>query len=999
MLAFDLPNLHQFAALLPDGLLLLAPDGTIRIINAAYSALWPVPHDPMAWHGRPIAELVAATGTLLANPAGGWGNLTAPAAAPWQLPLQSGRVLELSSARLPEPAAGWLVRAREVTAECQLQAPLQDLASIAEQSPNLVLRFSSQGHLTYANEIARQFRHGLEPAEWHALQDQLRQLATASLRPAGPCEAGLSGGGRHFRLVARPRPALGYTTLYLNDITEQHQAERYLTQQQAFYNSILNELPGDIAVIGPDRRYQYANPAAIRDPAIRAWIVGKTDAEYCVYRNAPMERAEFRRSLFDQALATRTAVEFEEAIPHAGGTSYFLRRLQPVFRPDGALDFIIGYGMNITDRRLAQEKLRESDQLLREQQAFQQLVLDVIPTAVYVREQGQTTFANRAMQELIAQTHGLAELVRQHPDGPEARAVAEYSRSDAEVLATGREVQAEDSLTLDTGEVRWFQTVKYPFPRPDGQVLVLGASTDVTASKRARLQLERSEKRYRDLQYYAQALIYTHNLDGCLLTANPACARLMGCTVAELTAAPLTQVLPLRLAREVPHYLGELAREGEFRGVLQVNAGPGRRRFVLCHSHVVHAPDEAPYVIGYGQDITDLILAEQEMRRAKNAAETAAQARTTFLANMSHEIRTPLNGVLGMAALLARTGLSGEQREQLAVIQASGQHLLGVINDVLDVAKITAGKLELEFTPFNLSESVQQTLEPLARQAADKGLAFSLDLPTASPWVLGDPFRLNQILLNLAGNALKFTPAGSVRVACQLLAHTPQSLTLAFSVCDTGIGIPPDKLAHIFDSFTQANADTTRQFGGTGLGLSISQALVREFGGQLTVDSLPGQGSTFAFQISLPVAAAPAHAADLYLDEEPLLGLRVLLVEDNTINRLVAREMVVSWGGVVDEDPDGPAAVALFEQHEYDVVLMDIQLPGMSGLEVTARFRQYLDARRARTPILALTANAYVSDMQQYLAAGMNDCLAKPFDETELCRKLQALRPTPPAPV
>ncbi|RSK43126.1 PAS domain-containing protein [Hymenobacter rigui] len=992
-------ELLQCASALADGVLLLSADDTIQFLSSAFCTLWSLEQRAESWQGRPLLELTQALTGRLAEPASTNYCVLPPDGSSQQVQLQTGRRLELCAQLLPVTPACQLIRVRDVTAEQQQQRLLHDLSMVVEQSPNLILRFDAHGSLLYANERAHQFCLGLGAAECDSLQVQLRHLAASTLAQAQPHESEIGAGRHYFRLVVKPMPELGYANLYLNDITYQFQAERYLKQQQVFYTSILNELPGDIAVIGPDRRYRYVNPAAIRDPTIRAWIVGKTDAEYCIYRNVPMERASFRQALFDEALATRAAVEFEEAIGHGEETAYFLRRLQPVFKADGSLDFMIGYGMNITDRRLAQEKLRVSDQLLREQQAFQQLVLDVIPTAVYVREQGQITFANRAMQELLNQTQQLAELIRREPDGPAALAVAAYSRIDAEVLATGREVHTQDSLTLDSGEVRWFQTVKYPFPRPDGQVQVLGASTDITASKQAHLQLERSEKRYRDLQYYAQALIFTHDLTGYLLTANPACARLMGRTISELAGARLAQVLPPRLAREVSRYLEQVAEHGEFRGVLQLNAGPGRRRFILCHSHMVNTPNEPPYVLGYGQDITDLMLTEQQMRRAKNVAEKAAQARTTFLANMSHEIRTPLNGVLGMAALLARTPLLPEQREQLAIIQASGQHLLGVINDVLDVAKITAGKLELEYTPFCLNESIQQTLAPLERQAAEKGLGFSVELPPVSPWVLGDPFRLNQILLNLTSNALKFTPAGNVRVACRQVEHTTQQLTLHFSVSDTGIGIPADKRDKIFDSFTQANADTTRQFGGTGLGLSISQALVERFGGRLTVDSVLGQGSTFAFCITLPQAAAPNNTDELLLDTEPLLGMQILLVEDNTINRLVAREMVVGWGGHVDEAADGPAAVALFEQRTYDAVLMDIQLPSMSGLEVTVRFRQHPDPVRARTPILALTANAYVSDMQQYLAAGMNDCLAKPFDELELCRKLKALRPPTPAAV
>jgi len=993
-------ELSHLLSYLPDGLLLVTPEGEIRLVNEPYCALWPLPGGVAAWQGRPATELLAHAATLVDDEEGFITQIRAlyyggEATYRHLQSLRDGRTLEVDFIPMTEPNPGTLVYLRDVTAREQLLAQLRDISSIPEQNPNLVLRIGADGSLLYANEAARKFRESIVAPEWDCMHAGLQNVTTTSLRTGTEQEAEMAGGERYFKLIARPIIEQGFVNLYLNDITERHRAEQQLAEQRTFYESILNELPGDVAVIGPDHRYQFVNPAAIRNPEVRAWIIGKTDFEYCAYRNFPPQRAEHRYGLFNQTLATRKSVELEETIATPDGNLYFIRRMVPVFKADGTLRFMLGYGLNITERRLAQEKLHEQEELLRQQQAFQQLVLDIIPTAVYVRDQGRTTFANRAMQELTSQRQRVLALAEQDPNGPESQHIRSYMQNDAKVLASGREVHSEDAVHLDSGEVRWFQTVKCPFPRPDGSVLVLGASTDVTSSKQDQLRLARSEKRYRDLQHYAQALIFTHTLQGYVLTVNPACARILDVPAQALTERPLHTFLPPDLHAQLSPYLHDLTRAGEFRGVIELRPAAGTR-YVLCHSHVVHTPGEEPYVIGYGQDITDLVLAEQELRHAKEAAETAAQARTSFLANMSHEIRTPLNGVLGMAALLAKTRLTPEQREQLAVIQSSGQHLLAVINDVLDVAKITSGKLELEQTPFDLCDSVQQALAPLAQQATDKGLCFRTELPPLDcPWVLGDPFRLNQILLNLLSNAIKFTPHGHVLLNGRLLAQTPDDVEVEFRVSDTGIGIPADKLTRIFESFTQANADTTRQFGGTGLGLSISRALVEQLGGQLTVESVPGQGSTFTFALTLPRVAPPASTEEAELDEEVLSGMRVLLVEDNVINRLVARQMVQSWGGLVDEAPDGPTAVALFEQNYYDVVLMDIQLPGMSGLDVTRCFRQHPDAQRARVPIMALTANAYLSDMQQYLAAGMNDCLAKPFEETELCRKLQALCPAP----
>ena len=407
--------------------------------------------------------------------------------------------------------------------------------------------------------------------------------------------------------------------------------------------------------------------------------------------------------------------------------------------------------------------------------------------------------------------------------------------------------------------------------------------------------------------------------------------------------------------------------------------------------------DGTRQVLGVSTNITERQRAEHQLTQAKQAAEAAVQARENFLANMSHEMRTPLNGVLGMTAQLAKTALDARQQEFVRTIRHSGQHLLGVINDVLDMAKITSGKLELEEKPFNLCDSMGEALRPLVAQAQEKGIHFAgtpLRTTCAYPWVLGDSLRLNQILINLVSNAIKFTsPGGRVVVIGEQLSETDATITVRFSVQDTGIGIAPDKQEVIFEGFTQAYADTARLFGGTGLGLSISRALVQQLGGSLTLCSEAGQGSTFAFILTLPKAPNPVIEAPLdAYDTGALRGRRVLVVEDNEINRTVARLLLEGWGMVVEEAEDGTAGVARVRYDApYDAVLMDIQMPGLNGIDATAAIRALPDALRAHTPIIALTANAFRADRDRYLAAGLDACLAKPFEEEDVYRTLVSL--------
>ncbi|WP_316934310.1 ATP-binding protein [Hymenobacter sp. AT01-02] len=415
----------------------------------------------------------------------------------------------------------------------------------------------------------------------------------------------------------------------------------------------------------------------------------------------------------------------------------------------------------------------------------------------------------------------------------------------------------------------------------------------------------------------------------------------------------------------------------------------GEQRWLHTIKRPLQWSDGNVHVLGVSTDVT-------ELKQATEAARAAARAQENFLANMSHEIRTPLNGVLGMAAQLSKTQLDVRQQELLTIIRSSGQHLLGVINDVLDMAKISSGKLEFAQEAFNLCDSMGQAVQPLALQAQEKGINFEgtpLRNSCPYPWVIGDAHRLNQILINLVSNAIKFTPVGGrISVGGYLLAETSDYIEVEFRVTDTGVGIAPDKLTRIFENFTQAYADTARHFGGSGLGLSISRALVEQMGGTLQVESQLGKGSTFTFQLMLPrsTPSAPVAFAPSY-DTGALRGKRVLLVEDNEINRLLAGLLLEEWGVTMDEVEDGPTGIEQLQQAAYDAVLMDIQMPGMSGLEATAAIRQLPNPHHARIPIVALTANAFANDAEQYLAAGMNACVAKPFDEALLFNTLANL--------
>jgi PAS domain S-box-containing protein len=802
--------------------------------------------------------------------------------------------------------------------------------------------------------------------------------------------------GEYRWFLNRGRPLFGEDGIYLGyigsctDITDRKEIELQLRDREALFRGLCESMAALIWMTDDTGACTYFN---------KRWLdfVGRSmeqEIGYGCMENFHPDDREMCLQLYQEHFAERDPFKVEYRLRRADGKyRWILDQASPQFRADGSFAGYIGTCFDITDRKHTEEVLHRSE-------AKNRAFLGAIPDLMFLVDRHFTYVDYKARNESMLMVSP-SEFLGRTLTEVLPPALAQTLTGIVSAAFRGEPGEPVEYAVENGGSIRYSEA-RAVAAGDEAMVLI----RDVTARRKA----DEAIGRLAAIVQSSDTAIVGMNVDGAIVDWNKAAQRICGYSEAEMCGSSIFQLMPETERAIIAGLLDEVRRGGAVHHyettwirkygtpvpvaltISPVRDSAGRRQGVSMIARDVTETRESERRLK--QLAHELQVKNHELGSALETAREATELKSRFLANMSHEIRTPMNGVVGMADLLLGTALDPEQLGYANSIRCSAGALLTVINDILDLSKIEAGKLQIEQVPMVLEDILADVVALLWVQAQEKELDFGFQLSPGLPrCVCGDPVRLRQVLTNLAGNSVKFTERGHVRITAALDDESDDALLVRFTVEDTGIGMAPEKRDQVFSSFVQLDDSLTRRYGGTGLGLAISKELVHLMNGSIDFASEPGSGTTFWFTArfrkysgspgSEKVARASSAAAP------KLAGLRILLAEDNEVNRRIATRILEKAGHQVEVVNDGAEAVTAYRRGSFDLIVMDVQMPVMDGLQATAEIRRLEPAGR-RIPIVALTANAMAGDRGRCLQAGMDGYVSKPFRPAEMLQEIDS---------
>ncbi|SDU17055.1 PAS domain S-box-containing protein [Polaribacter sp. Hel1_33_78] len=859
---------------------------------------------------------------------------------------------------------------------------VRDIALFPQQNPDPLFRINYQGDIIQNNPVAEKLNFIEYEGKTYRNDVFFKLILSLNFKNATrwTIEADSNNINYSFAFIAMPHE--GYINIYGRDITQRKKYSQELEKLSLIVQQTINA----VVITDPTGKVEWVNKAFEKVTGYTlSEAKGQTPGSFLQGEETKQETKAYMK----QQILKSEPFSCEVFNYKKSGEGYWIRiNGQPIFDKQGKVINFFAIEEDITFEKQAQQKLKDHG-------IFYEQILDNIPAEIVVFNK-KHEFLYLNPQAIIDSTLRKWLIGKKDEDYMRKQnkplALLESRRKLFNTILESKKLKSwEEELKQPDGTIKYILRYFYPVLNSINEVaLVIGYGVDITQSRKIQQQIIQSEKRYRDVIDNCMALVTTHDLGGRLLTANPMITKLYGYKEDEVIGRSLKDfTLSEDKIKFNENYLNKIKQKKEASGIFRVVHKNGNITYCLYNNYLKEEKGEEPYVIGFAVDITGRILAEKELKIAKKITEELAQTKQTFLTNMSHEIRTPMNAIIGMSRQLHKTDLNKEQHIYLDTISNASESLLVIINDILDLSKLESGKLLFEKIGFEPKSVVERVIQVMSHKAKKKGLKLTNSLCDRRLFsiLIGDPFRINQILLNLVSNAIKFTAIGSVDIRCKVLEENDAMQQIEFAVTDTGIGMEPIFLKNLFKKFIQEDASVARRFGGTGLGMSITKFLVDGMDGDILVESQKNKGTTIKiiFNFEKGTEFDLIEKSITSVNTKILKGKKILVVDDNEMNRMVVDLILDEYEVEVTEVENGSYALEQIKNNTFDLVLMDLQMPILNGYEATKIIREEL---KMNIPVIALTANAIKGEQEKCINLGMNDYLSKPFEEEEFLKAI-----------